>query len=423
MVRWREMPVQERVAYLRWSLPLAIMAIAVLYQLGFARSVEENFGHDTHYLVEVLFYGLVGPTVTWVTLTWISRWLAEKEEAERRVREQERTLASITTASADAIISLDPAGVIRSWNRGAHAIFGYPPEAVIGQPFDILLQPEMREDGELARIAAGVERKGFLQDYETAMTTADGRTVSVSLTWTRLHDEEGLSAGSSVILRDVTWRKEQQAIVDEERTRIARELHDGLAQDLFFLRLKIDQCRKLLQSDPTRRSALADELTAIKASLQRSLRDVRRAIFALRPLDLERLGFFPALRKFVEEFGEQNEVAVTLDVRGPEAALPSRLEPTLFRLIQESLNNVAKHAAAQQAQVVLDLTRPEAVLLSVCDNGHGFASDASRDNGHHAGLGLVQMRERVEAAGGTFMVESAPGAGTRVSAFLSFPGN
>jgi len=78
MIRWREMPVQERVAYLRWSLPLAIMAIAVVYQLGAARWTEDNFGQDIHYLIEILFYGLVGPIVTWVTLTWIGRWLAEK---------------------------------------------------------------------------------------------------------------------------------------------------------------------------------------------------------------------------------------------------------------------------------------------------------------------------------------------------------
>ncbi len=421
MIRWREMPVQERVARLRWSLPLAIMAIAVFYQLGPARWVHDDLGHVAHYGIEIIFYGLVGPAVTWVTLTWINRWLAEKEEAERKVREQERYLASITTASADAIVSLNPQGIIRSWNRGAQAIFGYPPESAIGRPFGELLLPDVDEGDELDRIIAEVERKGFLQDYETTMVTADGRRVSVSLTWTRLLDEKGELAGSSVILRDVTWRKERQAIVEEERARIARELHDGLAQDLFFLRLKMDLCRKLLESDPAR---LADEIMAIKAALQRSLRDVRRTIFALRPLDLERLGFFPAVRKFVEEFGEQNEVAVILDVRGQEVALPSRLEPTLFRLIQESLNNVAKHAAAQHVWITLDLTQPHCVSLAVRDDGRGFELGVASDSGEGStGLGLIQMRERVKAAGGHFMVESIPGAGTTVRAVLPSSGS
>lgn len=112
--RWRNSPVIRRVSLLRWLLPAAIVVVVFIYQLVFAAYVHDIYGHTAHTLLELLFYAGLGPVVAWATLTQIGRWLNEKEEAERAVRAGERQLASIIDASADAILSVDAQGIIRS---------------------------------------------------------------------------------------------------------------------------------------------------------------------------------------------------------------------------------------------------------------------------------------------------------------------
>jgi signal transduction histidine kinase len=223
-----------------------------------------------------------------------------------------------------------------------------------------------------------------------------------------------LTSTATLIIRNVQLyaRSEETAIV-EERTRIAREIHDGLAQDLSYLVFKIGAAQKLATQGKER--DLRKELDEISSQLRRDIRDLRHTIFALRPLDIETEGFLPALTKFVKEFGQASEVELQLNVRGDASHLPSKLETALFRLTQETLNNIRKHAKATHAWVELELDHPHMVALNVRDDGNGFdleqASRAARGRGS---VGLVQMRERAERAGGLFAIETAPGKGTRI---------
>src|SRR5512134_1037600 len=116
---------RRRVAVLRWTLPLSFALVAALYQWGFARWVHDTYGDLVHFGVEILFYSTVGPLLAFLILTLIGRWLDDKERAEKHARASERRLASITAASADAILSLDSGGRIESWNRGAELLLGY----------------------------------------------------------------------------------------------------------------------------------------------------------------------------------------------------------------------------------------------------------------------------------------------------------
>jgi PAS domain S-box-containing protein len=427
MQTWRKMPLADRIRWLQWRLPLALIVIVVLYQLGPARLVQQRFGHLVHYSIEIGFYSLVGPVVTWVTLAWIGRWLAEKEAAEQQARQWERHLASITEASADAIISLDNDWRIRSWNRGAETIFGYTANKIINQPFRTLLADESRAEGEIACLSSGLRHQGVVRDHELVCRTNSGQRVVVDLTQTQLRDDGGQVTGTSAVLRDITQRKEREEIVNEERARIARDLHDGLAQNLYFLALKTDLCRKLLDREPTR---VNQELQTIKQSLQDGIQEVRSTIFALRPFDLRRLGFWRGTQQFVTAFGEQHELEIEFSVRGTKEGLPASLQPTVFRLIQESLNNVGKHAAARHVSIRLSLNQADGVGLTIRDDGQGFDLSSLAQaamtyengqepaNGYRSGLGLSQMRERVEALDGRFEVRSDVGHGTTVTAWL-----
>ncbi|CAM4407220.1 GAF domain-containing sensor histidine kinase [Deinococcus marmoris] len=204
----------------------------------------------------------------------------------------------------------------------------------------------------------------------------------------------------------------EELAISDERARIAREIHDGVAQSLAFAALKLDVVARQLHSDPARAEADVRSATAL---LREQIKEVRRSIFALRPIDLERYGLLETVRRYVLDFGEQNNIRSSLEVTG-EVQLSPGDEAVVFRILQESLNNVAKHARAGEVRVTLD-GGARRVLLSVKDDGAGFDLEAVTGRVSSAGgLGLIQMGERLEARGGQYRILSTPGRGTTIEA-------
>lgn len=401
---WQQMSLIERIRWLRYLLPPILAVVVVIYQLGVAQSLERNYGHSVHYAVEIGFYSFVGPVVTLLTLIWVERRLLEKERLEQQVQARTQQLASLTAVSADAILTLDDRGRITSWNQGAERMLAYPAAAILGQPLETLL-PQASELSETLR------ELSVVKDFETTALTGDGRSLTVELTQTQLTDVDELSPVSLMIMRDVTTRHEREAIREEERERIGRDLHDGVAQTLYFLALKADMARQQVKINPDQ---VVVELREIGQTARQVIREVRRTIFALRPSDWSEEGFLPALRRFVDGFAEQVGWQVTAKIDSG-VNIPYRLEPTVFRLVQESLNNVAKHA--QATKVWLTLHADEAsnqLILTVRDNGLGFEQAA----GNHSGLGLGQMQSRVASVGGTIDLSSKSQEGTILTARL-----
>ncbi|MFN2322831.1 MAG: histidine kinase [Trueperaceae bacterium] len=203
----------------------------------------------------------------------------------------------------------------------------------------------------------------------------------------------------------------EEVAIAEERARIAREIHDGVAQSLAFAALKLDLVSRLYDKDPVKADA---ELRRAKETIREMIREVRRSIFALRPVDLERYGLVETLRRYAVDFGQQNDVAVQVELPRLEE-LSMKSESVLFRTFQEAMNNVAKHARARSVRVALNADDADAVVLSVDDDGVGFAPDEVSDRVTSAGgLGLRQMAERVAKRGGRLDVVSEPGHGTKV---------
>ena len=205
----------------------------------------------------------------------------------------------------------------------------------------------------------------------------------------------------------------EELAIAEERARIAREIHDGVAQSLAFAALKLDLVTRLLDKDAGKARS---ELDQARETVRETIKEVRRSIFALRPVDLERYGLLETVRRYAIDFGQQNDVHVDLDL----AALPDldlKSEAVLFRIFQEAMNNVAKHAGARTVDVRVGVSDAGMAYVSVQDDGRGFDPSAVGDRVTSAGgLGLKQMRERVEARGGSFHIASQPGGGTMVQA-------
>ncbi len=219
--------------------------------------------------------------------------------------------------------------------------------------------------------------------------------------------------GSRRRAREIASLVALEQAITAERTRIARDLHDGVAQSLAFLRMRVALWEDWLEQEPER---LREEFEALKANLRRQIEELRRAIFALRPIELSQLGFAGALRRFVSEFAEQQDWDLELELSDLPPDLPYALELAAFRFVQEALNNAAKHANARHVVVALRVV-DGGLQIVVRDDGVGFDPGAQ---GELPGtrLGLRQMRERAAALDGRLTILSRPGQGAEVRIWL-----
>lgn len=207
---------------------------------------------------------------------------------------------------------------------------------------------------------------------------------------------------------------------EKERLRISLQMHDGPAQSMSNLVLRAEICQRLVDRDIEQARA---ELGSLKTAINNTLQETRKFIFDLRPMTLDDLGLIPTLRRFVAQFGEKNNLEVNLMVQSMEARLPSHYEVTIFRFIQEALNNVAKHAHANQARVLLDASSGDLQIV-IEDDGEGFQVEQALgdEEGSRRNMGIASMRQQVEALlRGEFGIESAIGRGTRIAAVIPLP--
>jgi len=201
---------------------------------------------------------------------------------------------------------------------------------------------------------------------------------------------------------------------EEERRRVAREIHDGPAQTLANIVLRLEIAEKLLQYDPTRVKA---ELIDLKNLVRSNLQDIRRIIFDLRPMALDDLGIVPAISKYLANFQETYGIVCEFLIEGREIRLLPALDVALFRLVQEGMTNVAKHAQSPKVDISL-IYQEEWTIARIRDYGKGFEVNfALTTPGEH--FGLIGMRERVEMFSGHFSIESILGKGTTIE--LSIP--
>jgi signal transduction histidine kinase len=205
--------------------------------------------------------------------------------------------------------------------------------------------------------------------------------------------------------------------VMQERERLSRELHDGVAQLVAHLLLRLDTIKELVEAD--RHQEAEAELERLHGVADEIYEDIGESITGLRTNVAER-GLICALQDYVDQVEERHQIPVSLRADDAADRLPPLAAFQLFRLIQEALTNVRKHAAAREATVTLTSNGPDQLRVVIADDGQGF-TPGSQGNDKARPLGLTSMRERVEALGGTFQVNSQPGSGTQVTATIPIP--
>ncbi|OAI50280.1 hypothetical protein AYO46_10420 [Betaproteobacteria bacterium SCGC AG-212-J23] len=332
-----------------------------------------------------------------------------------------------------AVFLMDPAGNIISWNNGAQRIKGYAESEVVGRNFSMFYSLGDRALKVPEGLLQSAERDGHVR-HEGWRVRKDGSRFWADVAITALRWPDGSLRGFAKVTRDVTERRaaeeslrEQRALLtkaagdllaltrrlvdaeEAERRRVARELHDHVGQNLSALSLNLE-IALAKAAVPEVRSRLSDSLTMVEATVEA----IENVMADLRPPLLEEYGLGAALERHAEDFARRTGIAVSFEDQAKEAARSLRLEfaVSLFRIAQEALNNVAKHASAKQVRMSLALNGLDAVV-SISDDGHGFDPAASA---RAQRWGMRTMRERAEAAGGRVDVFSAPGKGTQVVA-------
>jgi PAS domain S-box-containing protein len=359
--------------------------------------------------------------------------VTDRRMAEEALRASERQNRAILDAALDAVIGMNAAGLVTYWNPRAEAIFGWPREEALGRPLAELIIPP----GERARHARGVAE--FLatgagpvlgRRVEMNALRRDGSEFPVELSVTAL--QQDASFVFSAFVEDITDRRRAEAarqateralrllsgrllrLQDEERRRIARELHDSLAQILAALSMNLQLAGRAAGLLPeAARQALADS----QSLADQCALEIRTMSYLLHPPLLDEAGLASALSWYCEGLSARSGLRIRLDVKQPIGRLHSDIETAVFRVAQESLTNIHRHSGSEEAAI--RLAQDDGYLdLEVSDRGWGIPKDvlhkiASEPAG--LGVGIAGMRERVRQLGGRLEIVSGA-SGTSVRA-------
>lgn len=357
-----------------------------------------------------------------VKLVGTAQDITERKQAEDALARY----AALVESSEAAIVTQNLEGRILTWNPGAERLYGYRGEEVAGR-FLALVEPPERA-GELEGLRARVQRGEHIEHHETVQVRKDGARIAVSVSISPIKDGEGRVIGASSIARDITesaragealarsraqlrdFAGQLRSARETERTQIAREIHDELGQALTALKMDLFALKHTVPA-PLRDPLLVktDEMAKL---IDEMLDKVRTLATELRPAVLDSLGLSAAVEWAVQQFARRTRIAYALELPAEPLRLDADRSTDLFRILQEALTNVARHAHASRVDVHLRAS-PGEVVLEVHDNGRGI-TDSETENVRS--FGLLGMRERTLLWGGELGVRVAPRGGTSVIA-------
>lgn len=378
----------------------------------------------------------------------LEQLVADEPDTDRIDASDERLRVALDALVDHALVTLDCEGVITSWNMGAEQVFGQSREHTVGRPISAVLRVDGHDTGagtrELEQMAHGRALTGVRQ-----LACHDGSTSPIKTTIRALRNDRGLigyllsaflreddaaavgrgvdttapdetrrqlSESKTLLAAEIADRTQAEAArgrllrrlvvaQEEERRRLAGELHDGLGQRLTALRLSLEALDRAPTEQRTHIAAALDTLGRID-------QDVDFIAWELRPAALDELGLTSVLDTYVREWSRHAGIPAAFHSRpGNLERLAPEVEASVYRIAQEALNNVAKHADARSVNVLLEL-RGETLALAVEDDGRGFQHAATGETM----LGLNGMRERALAVGGSVEIEPTPGGGTTILA-------
>jgi PAS domain S-box-containing protein len=403
-----------------------ILVLLALAALLFAAA----FASDTH-TESLTIAGAAAATVAGlVSMITLYRQIRVRQAAQRGLTGAQARAAGLADAAMDPIITLDASQRVVLFNDAAEHVFGHPRERVLGQPVEMLIPARFRAAHHehvdaFARRGATSRRMGGQAMLSALRASGEEFPIEASISQHLENGEKRLT----VILRDVTDRvramealrrsKEElqelgaaaHSAREQEKSRIARELHDELGQSLTMLRMDVAWCKSHV---PEGVQGFDAKLERMESLLKSTVAATRRIASDLRPLMLDDLGLVPAIEWLVQNMSQRGSVRCEFSIDDPTLSLPPAQSSAVFRIVQEALTNIAKHAEATRAEVSVRSDNGT-VHVRVRDDGIGFSVDDPRKP---ESFGLIGLRERVTLLRGSANIESAPGKGTTIEITL-----
>ena len=352
--------------------------------------------------------------------------VTQLRRAEQQLAEAEEKYRALVERAVEGVFRTTPDGRFLMANQALARMLGFDtPEQLIAERHDIETRQYVRPE-ERAHFKQLLDLQGVVQGFEYEAYRRDGTTI-----WLRDHvrvvrDTQGVILYYEGTVEDVTARRRADDVrehllaraisaQEEERGRVARELHDETGQALTAILVGLRNLEAAVSG-----TAALRQVADLRHLVESTIRDVGRIARGLRPAVLDDLGLIPALQRYAEDLHAAR--GLTIEIRGPETErFPHAVETTLYRIIQEALTNVGAHARARAAHVDIQ-RRAGAVLAVVRDDGDGFdVASAVEVNGRRQTLGLIGMQERASLVGGSVVIDSRPGTGTKITVILPVP--
>jgi PAS domain S-box-containing protein len=383
--------------------------------------------------------------------------ISEQKQAERA----KGWLAAIIDSSDDAIISKNLEGVITSWNKSAERLFGYADEEAVGRHITLILPRDRLHEETM--IIERLKKGERVDHFETTRVRKDGTTIDLSLTISPVRDAAGRIVGASKVARDITERKRIERALresedrlrtlaegleaqvsartreleqrnseilqqseqlrelskrlrqsqDDERRRIARELHDSAGQIITALGMNMARVSRGVKPGDELREAVQES----NELLQQLNKEIRTVSYLLHPPLLDENGLPEAIRWYLQGMAERSGLKVELEVTENFGRLPDEIELAVFRIVQECLTNIHRHADSANATIRLSRDANN-VFVEAQDYGKGISAEKLAGiQGQRSGVGITGMRERVRHLGGSMNIESNEN-GTTISVTL-----
>jgi PAS domain S-box-containing protein len=352
--------------------------------------------------------------VTFMTLqTGLIGWLLIERRGRRRAEEARLKLAAIVESSSDSIIGMSLDGKILSWNMGAALIYGYSAAEMIGRDISAIVPSDRIAD--VFDNLANLIRNEHIEHFESVRLKRDGTRIDVSVSLSPIKDAKGHVVAVASIARDVSERKRTEEelqrltahllnLQDEERRRLARELHDVTAQNLFMVNMNLSR----LQGRRVDPLEAQDVLGDCRKLCDQSLQEIRTLSYLLHPPMLDEAGLVGAIRWYVNGYVKRSGIQIEVVAVDEIGRLSTEVETALFRIVQECLSNVRRHSGSSSADIRLKKEENE-VILQISDHGRGMPKiDLTESDGLVSpGVGIPGMRQRLRQLGGILEIESS----------------
>ena len=344
----------------------------------------------------------------------INGQLYQLRRVQETLRHTNQTLQALIQSSPLPIFALDRDAKIRMWNPAAEQVFGWTERELIGQ------LPPFFQGENLGEISSDLDlalRGDRLESREMRCQRQDGSPIDIGIWTAPLRDASGGTSGMMGVVSDLAERKRAEATmrelaVLEERNRIAREIHDTLAQGFTGVVVQLEALEQALEESP---AEVSGHLSRAKSLARESLNEARRSVRALVPGALEQRSLDAVLKDEILRFSTSGPEKASFRLSGKKRDLPSNIQAALLRICQESLANVRRHARATEVTVELSFNH-KAAWLSVEDDGVGIDMDAVKATDGVGGFGLIAMEQRARLLKGSLRVTTEEGHGTLVEA-------